>query len=147
VADDLTEERARALGTRAEDAEGWEWRPGMRGVDDADGPFLVVAPLDKCGQIGVLYDSDGQRVWINPKPYRWPDLRDDATKGAALGVARRAMGAPEAVVLRCEDGYALHTVDLDPDGPHVIQLAPAGRSEAEAIVCAIEAAPEGGRDG
>ncbi|WP_230685439.1 hypothetical protein, partial [Streptococcus pneumoniae] len=73
--------------------------------------------------------------WIDA----WPDLRDPATRGAALEVVRERWGRPDLSVRSSRAGRR-----WQPDcvGTPDALLDVTGNSEAEALVAALEAAPK-----
>lgn len=136
----------RTLGERAVRAKGWRWMPGMRAVREwptAPEVVRVHAPdeiSDEWGQVDPDHVSDAMLP-------AWPDLRDPATLGCLLALVREAWGDPsltpcpidESVPLRwglTDDGLAAPAM-VWPDYAKQRDW----RTEAEALVAALEAAP------
>lgn len=88
---------------------------------------LAVAPESGGLSSRIYYPVSG--------PLWWPDLTDDATLGAAMGILRRAWGG--ALAVSACDTTALVTV-WHPSGKRALFDAPA---LGEAITAAMEAAP------
>ncbi len=145
----MTNEQAEALGRRWI-AAGGGWRAGMltdcnERVLRADAEYLWVG-FDYESETG-RWDVDTERVRADDRGARWPDFRDAATRGAALGVVRERWGEPALQVsprMHFERsvmdkgvlaGWAYYVNDLDEHSGR----AP---SEAEALVAALEAAPK-----
>ena len=120
-----------ALGRRAVACEHWQWLPGMLAQSELPGLARVYAVqsdgwIRLCG--GHPFESP---FYTKTLPY--PDLSDPATLGALLGLVREAWQDPATGIYRharrwcvimggrCEDFFA--------------------DTEAEALVCALEAAP------
>ncbi len=80
----MTPAKAEALG-RAWIAAGGGWRDGM--LDGHTGHRIALGPD---GESYTVRKSDGQS---------WPDLRDPATRGAALDVVRERWGDPLVCVI------------------------------------------------
>jgi hypothetical protein len=132
----MTEEQI-ALARRAVACKGWRWMPGMR---------VLLAP-DIVGRVldngSVVYDgTPGYRIAVG----ELPDLTDPATLGCLLARVREAWGAPRALVRLSANGKSFHVFDVDRvtmggnwaaflcgDRNH--------RTEAHALVAALEAAP------
>jgi hypothetical protein len=123
----MTDDEAIALGKRVVACKGF--RP-MRGMLDMQG-----------------------RTWDASLLWRWhnevdvPDLRDAATVGCLLALVREAWGAPRALVRLSSSGKSFHVFDVDRVtmggnwaaflcGDRILQ------TEAEALVSALEAAPD-----
>lgn len=134
----MTPAEAEALGRRWREAGGG-WREGMR---DGDG-YIVTAVgedglPDASGVAGTAPAQTMVTTWLDS----WPDLRDPATRGAALEVVRERWGpafqvspvirfTPDAVVIVRWMWYANDKNENRGDST----------SEAEALVAALEAAP------
>ena len=120
----MTEEQT-ALARRAVACKGWRWMPGMKVIDS-------VRMTE--GMLKFTHHSD------------LPDLTDPATLGCLLALVREAWGAPRALVRLSANGKSFHVFDVDRvtmggnwaaflcgDRNH--------RTEAHALVAALEAAP------
>ncbi len=142
----MTNEQAEALG-RWWIAAGGGWRTGMltdcnERVLRADAEYLWVG-FDYESETG-RWDVDAERVRSDDRGARWPDLRDAATRGAALEVVRERWGDTQVHVWPTAD---------EEDDRHLTWWVRAplrfgsraygsGNSEAEALVSALEAAPK-----
>ena len=128
-----------ALGRRAVACEHWRWLPGMLAQSELPGLARVYAVqsdgwIRLCG--GHPFESP---FYTKTLPY--PDLSDPATVGALLGLVREAWQDP---YLHCQ--YVLAELG-QPDCWLALTDCGIGsrnfaaRTEAEALVCALEAAP------
>jgi hypothetical protein len=143
---DLTDEQARALGERWVKAGGG-WRPGMwaRPADPADSPSEEggwrVSAVEASGT--PLFDYEWYGGLREPLPEgAWPDLRDPATKGAALGFLRERLNRSGlATANRAGRWYVgdWHYGDRGEWEPGFIVYDEG--SEEAALVAALEAAP------
>ena len=116
-----------ALARYAVSCKGWKWLPGMAFFDEHGAQWRVQSETH-----ATLVHDD-----------RVPDLTDPATLGCLTALVRQAWGDSRLVVIYCEpahpgqsEGWAVQTADN--------RLPVAGEnyeSEAEALVCALEAAP------
>jgi hypothetical protein len=115
------------LARRAVACAGWKWMPGMRAVGRRNLPAAWFR-LEE-----VVPSLTGE--WADAVP----DLSDPATLGCLLALVRDAWGDPHAgsrwmkpdwKVLVQRGGYINHTV------------VGGGRTEAEALVRALETAPQ-----
>jgi hypothetical protein len=141
---EITEEVARDLGARWI-AAGGGWWPGMlvRGHRTGLGCRLTTSDPSRLwwesptGD-GWVYSVDGWESDNHAPP--WPDLRDPATRGAALEVVRERRKDPLAWMdwLQTPSGLEWY-VNLGGHGGGWF----AGCTEAEALVAALEAAPRG----
>jgi hypothetical protein len=130
-----------ALSRRAVACKGWRWRCGMfAALDGIDGDYRARV----CRVEGDKFWSDATTLPYDLASYV-PDLRDHATLGCLLALVREAWGC--AVIT---------SPDYDEDevgcqGPTVVgwravetvRWMPVGegKTEAEALVAALEAAP------
>jgi hypothetical protein len=134
-----------ALGRRAVACKGFRWLPGMRAVGQyPDYPVRVHAFGEN------LRDTDDMEQpepwgWQQPAPYGdhvypgpyLPDLTDPATLGCLLVLVRDAYAdARITVVPRGARVWAV----VYPGWLHMKAIA-MGKTEAEALVAALEAAP------
>ena len=87
-----TPDQARALGQRLVACPRFAWRPGM--LDDQG---RRVSWSYDCGTIrGGICDGDHRVRPENAAIFHdaWPDLRDDATRGAVQGLIEESVGGP-----------------------------------------------------
>ena len=121
-----------ALGRRAVACEHWRWRQGM---SLSDGTIVV-----RVSDIRPVVSGGASRGG-NALSEVYPDLSDPATLGALLGLVREAWQDP---YLHCQ--YVLAELG-QPDCWLALTDCGIGsrdfaaRTEAEALVCALEAAP------
>ena len=134
-----------ALSRRAVACKGWRWMPGMTTVQgervvrmDDDGTLRLAAPWG--GTVGAtavrsFFDSSGACL---------PDLTDAATLGCLLALVREAWGSPGFYTARGD----VRIKDTDRLGwdffGYLRGKSCKGmlyRSEAEALVAALESAP------
>ena len=113
------------LAKRLVACKGWRWMPGMRAVGRSCfvAWFRVEEPLRKLH--GDWKDA-------------LPDLTDPGTLGCLLALVREAWGDPDAVVFPYKDkaGWECSSTPFVPSHFYGV-----GKSEAEALVAALEAAP------
>ena len=137
-------ETAEDLGRRAVACEGWRWMPGM--LMDCSRPYIfriVKVDGDGCPRecvCGGIFgpgrgSADGDmRAW---DWQQWrehgmlPDLTDPATLGCLLALVREAWGDPNVGVFRPDLSWRVQGDIRSP--------ACSGKSEAEALVSALEA--------
>ena len=110
----------------------WQWRSGMKAVfyqkGDSESPFLRVSDWDADKIRGGL-----KAIWFEN---HIPDLSDDATRGAVLGLVRDCIGKP------------IWVRDLTPQGgdwdvcyqgaSYSVVVVASGSSEGEALARALE---------
>ena len=128
----MNDEQARALGERAVACGLWEWRDGM--LVHADGDWLRIC---ECGDPAAAVFGD--RVPMGDIGYRvrwqaaWPDLRDNATCGAVMGLLGDEAWRVGAVK---SGGFCVAFDDESaPEGHRMTWVATWG----EALVCVLEA--------
>ena len=111
------------LSRRAVACKAFRWLPGMLAVEQAvPGMALSTRPV----RVDNYWHAVG--VWL-------PDLSDPATLGCLLALVREAWGDPEMHLVLGGAGSGESRVAT------VVLPIPAGRTEAEALVAALEAAP------
>ena len=116
------------LARRAVACQRWRWMPGMLAVEWA-------APgMGLTGGRPMRVDADWQEVGVY-----LPDLTDPATLGCLLALVREAWGDPEAHLALGGGGWVL--MSGESRVADVVYPSPAGRTEAAALVAALEAAP------
>ena len=135
-----------ALGRRAVACKGWRWMPGMQ----TDSKFSRVVAVDSetgvpCAAEQGATNDDCHAVWLDDVPVL-PDLTDPATLGCLLALVREAWGC--AVITSPDYDY---DDDEARQGPNVVgwravetvRWMPVGegKTEAEALVAALELAP------
>jgi hypothetical protein len=120
------------LARRAVACKGFRWMPGMRWETDDDHGRL----------------DDFQPEYMGRPADALPDLTDPATLGCLLALVRDAWGAPRALVRLSSNGKSFHLFDVDrvtiTKGNWAAFLCGdwGVQSEAEALVAALEAAPD-----
>ena len=137
------------LGQRAVACKRWRWLPGMRFTSpDVDGGARIVGYV--AGHFGkvfaravddhdaevepVCFDGDASRDWYSSCV---PDLTDHATLGCVLALVREAWSDPSAHT-RYSRSRGLWEVSLF----HALYRESGRPTEAEALIAALEAAPE-----
>jgi hypothetical protein len=125
------------LAERAVACKGWRWLPGML---TAEGYRVVVARAvdGEC----LLLAGDERKTWHDDEDAHQPDLDDPCTLGGLLALVREAWGEPVASI----SWWDRWAVDEDTPGWDLTVgdlpvLGIEAPSEAEALVCALEAAP------
>lgn len=131
----MEESKNTELARRAVACPGWRWMPGMY-----DGDVRVLNRSDEMAPLIVISSEDGGVDWVSVKAMDLPDITDPATLGCLLTLVREAWGAPHAHVEPTGGGeYRTWVGTCDDAGPwDWVALC---SSEAEALVCALEAAP------
>jgi hypothetical protein len=130
-------EALEALARRAVACRGWRWMPGMltlsdeRMLDDGWPEYDVL----EYGSSGV---AECVKWNLKPKKGALPDLTDPATLGCLLALVREAWMDPEAHPALGGAGWIL--MSGESRVADVVLCSPAGRTEAEALVAALEAA-------
>ena len=128
-----------ALGRRAVACPRWKWRPGM---SDTDGRRYQWRhenrQVEACSE-----SSEGGINWEEPIG-AIPDLSDDATTGAVLGLVRQAWCDPTAHTRWSQSAMRWEMLRSDaewPPSPKWVRILGAGPTEAEALIAALGAAP------
>ena len=152
----MTPAEAEALGRRWL-AAGGGWRKGMRSLNgyrliSVIAPDIFIVSMEGSGEITkfiamrrLTYGPEGiHKAGPGDRLPEWPDvpdLRDPATRGAALEVVRERLDS----AMFHTDGLYVARVDGSRwevwTDTHAYKWA-AGASEAEALVAALEAAPK-----
>jgi len=113
-----------ALARRAVACKGWRWMPGMLAV--ATEVCGYAPPPQRLGQLFV--EPSDSRTWF-------PDLTDPATLGCLLALVLEAWGRPTAFLHYYGGNWFFDPQQSEPTNHF------SGRTEAEALVAALEAAP------
>lgn len=143
---DLTE-----LARRAVASPKWKWLPGMLGWRTTHyGEQVCVRFVESVESQELLdpriYERNPSKTPIMPSGHAvvdgWmevstilPDLRDPATLGCVLALLRQTWGDDVWVQRELDDEYDCYRIS---DGQFISY---AGKTEAEALVTALEAAP------
>lgn len=123
-----------ALARRAVACKGWRWMSGMRTTD-----ALRVIHDEALfpGRPCVIREGG----WVEPRPLQdaLPDLTDPATLGCLLALVREAWGMPTGITVGYSSDEALWGVSWS--GATHGGWCGRGKTEAEALVVALEGAP------
>jgi len=108
----------------------WKWVPGM-GVRRWSDYYVLwrTNRVSNLAERGTFWLAEG---WL-------PDLNDPATLGCLLQLVREAWSDPEAHIALGAAGWVL--MSGESRVADVVYPSPAGTTEAEALVAALEAAP------
>jgi hypothetical protein len=124
------------LGQRAVACKGWRWMPGM--PTSNRGRVLAV---DKDGSCRLEFGSEEVPFWCTPETMRkmTPCLTDPATLGCLLALVREAWGMPTGITVSYSSDEGLWGVSWC--GATHGGWCGRGKTEAEALVDALEGAP------
>lgn len=123
------------LARRAVACKGWRWMPGM----------LAFCPDGTNDPVRICFGSKAARMgpddqWVRPSyivSHELPDLTDPATLGCMLALVREVWPHERALVpIDMGDGEWQLILKHGRKWSHVV-----GKSEAEALVAALEVAP------
>lgn len=131
-----------ALAREAVACKHWEWKPGMRMIDAANGfnPCRVVLPSEGVRVTTLthrLYRPTGGAQDAPSWPDWVPDFADPATVGCLLALVRLALNKPDLFVMR--DGpktFGAYEPGIEPT-----PVVDCCCSEVAALVAALKAAP------
>lgn len=128
-------EKEVAAARRLVNSSNWQWRSGMKAVFYQEGesecPFLRVSDWDADKIKGGL-----RAIWFEN---HIPDLNDDATRGAVLGLVRDCIGKPIWVRDLTPQGGDWDVCYQGTSYSYVVVVA-SGTSEGEALARALEKA-------
>ena len=134
----MDKEAAEALGRRAVACNGWRWLPGMLATNGA----MMIG--QQVGSEELIFadpaDEGAAPHWVWPSHLRdWcPNLTDPATLGCLLALVREAWGRHSVITM---PGFGRWGIGFLVDGG-IQSLGVSGLTEAEALVAALEAAPQ-----
>ena len=143
--------KSEALARRAVACRHWRWAPGML-IKTVGGPTDRIAGIDST-YIHAWAESqqteNPRGMWIRYRLDRMnkhgvPDLSDPATLGCLLALVREAWGIPDLYAAPVEyvgPGPAPAWRAWAVEGPDLHVYTTSGKTEAEALVAALEAAP------
>jgi hypothetical protein len=128
----MTHAELEALGRRAVACKRWRWMPGMRVVTEMGDAFRV-EDVDFCSS---------ELNWPKPHALLLPNLSDPATLGCLLALVREAYGQPTMSCLfdHADAAWSEYPWDAKLVGIRVV-IGGCGRTEAGALVSALEGAP------
>lgn len=139
----MTDQEWQDLGRRAVACKHWRWLPGML-ARYSGGAWYRTGEVDTTGTHGSVRPP-------NPRS-AWPDIRDAATLGCLLALVREAW--PNVVIWVARDcavdplddaEYMLDDVEgwtvCGGCGDDYVGCFGSGKTEADALVAALEAAP------
>lgn len=128
----------------------WRWMPGMLVAGPGWFDCARLCDVDPASGLPDLWEYRGYvrgpcAAGRSANTDRWdhtdayPDLTDPATLGCLTALVREAWGDPEAHLALGAAGWVLMSGESRVSD--VVYPSPAGRTEAEALVNALEATP------
>ena len=137
----MTDAEVTALGRRAVACKAWRWMPGMLHAGGIGERVLAV-----CDRYLTVAWPHVDTIATSTLDGAFPDLRDPATVGCLLALVREAWHEPRFCVGFRPRGRADPTPDLwyveaDCGGSVIPATLLFHRTEAEALIAALEAAP------
>ena len=119
------------LARRAVACRHWRWLPGMLGLSAKAGLWRV-----EQADLTALFGAGAGPASIHEVGVWLPDLSDPCTLGGLLALVREAWGCPHLSVVGTSEDWR-----IDAEGVVGVRDLHSYKSEAEALVAALEAAP------